>query len=394
MDDQEVAGEVELLDQCEFVFELRPGPRRQRVSIARAGSFPGELAQPRGLGFATGDGEDREAVAEIFECEGAAFGDFACLADPFRAVGEAASDLAAFLEVALAVGENTAPGHFERGLVSQAGEGVEQGAVGGTRTAHVARRHDLDSERFCEGGRAASRARRRSLERAGDGDAQVIASEDAQATVEEGPVERGFVRRECEQAVCVFFDLLPGREGVLLGTSRVCEGDQTSEVPPAPGRLDQQANSTLEVAFERKLGSCDPAHADGARCGVEARATRIRRRDRPARWRDIRALPRAGRDPRGSRRLRGTKRRCAHRVRHSRARGLRWSGVGPWRGARAPGWAWGWGRERGVAWNPLSLSRYGPITFVLSSPPVKRFGAGASCAGRRGLGAPGVCFAA
>ena len=75
-DDQEVAGEVELLDEPELAGELLAHARRHgAVSPARAGLD--ELPEVGDLGPAVGDRVVGEAIAQILEREAAARGDLA-----------------------------------------------------------------------------------------------------------------------------------------------------------------------------------------------------------------------------------------------------------------------------------------------------------------------------
>ncbi len=63
-DDQEVAGELELLDQIELARHLRAGAIVKRtIAVARADL--GDLAQERDLGLAVGDRIFRKAIAEV-----------------------------------------------------------------------------------------------------------------------------------------------------------------------------------------------------------------------------------------------------------------------------------------------------------------------------------------
>ena len=63
-DDQEVAGELEPLDQIELARHLRAGAIVKRaIAIARADL--GDLAQERDLGLAVGDRVFRKAIAEV-----------------------------------------------------------------------------------------------------------------------------------------------------------------------------------------------------------------------------------------------------------------------------------------------------------------------------------------
>ena len=138
MHDQEVAGQIELLDQGELVLELRAHARRERVAVALARTQVGELVKKGGLALARWNRELGKAVAEIAEPEGAAFSHAAGRADPFGMIGEARRHFFAPLEGSLAVGEQQTPGGVESRLLAQTREGVEQRTVGRLCTADIA----------------------------------------------------------------------------------------------------------------------------------------------------------------------------------------------------------------------------------------------------------------
>ncbi len=74
--DQEVAGEVELLDHAQLVLELAVRAFGKRMAVAHARAVEGETAQQRRLRLAVFGGEGGEAVAEVAHAEGAALGDW------------------------------------------------------------------------------------------------------------------------------------------------------------------------------------------------------------------------------------------------------------------------------------------------------------------------------
>jgi hypothetical protein len=102
-DDEEISGEVELLDEMEFAFDLAAGAllqvlimeavlwdavARKRDAITPAGAFVGALAQKRHHGLAFGHGITRKFVAQIAKLEFEAGGKFGGVGDGFRQVGE------------------------------------------------------------------------------------------------------------------------------------------------------------------------------------------------------------------------------------------------------------------------------------------------------------------
>ena len=92
VDDQEVAVEVEFLDEGEFVFELGADPGWQGGTITPAGSPPGEGAKVPRLTFTRRQGVFGKAVVEVVQFEPTALGDGSRGGQPFRAVGEAPGD--------------------------------------------------------------------------------------------------------------------------------------------------------------------------------------------------------------------------------------------------------------------------------------------------------------
>ncbi len=148
VDDQEVAGESQLLDHAQLVLELAARARGHGIAIALARAVLGEPAQPAHLRLAARHRELGEAVAEIRQAEGAALGDLARGAQPGRTVREARGGCGGRVQVALGVAREPAAGAVERGLRAQAGERVEEGAIRGGGEAHVARRDDRDARCF------------------------------------------------------------------------------------------------------------------------------------------------------------------------------------------------------------------------------------------------------
>ena len=65
MDDEEVAGQVELLDDGQLVLDLAPHSGRERRSVALARAAPRELAQAAGLGLARRERILGEVIAEV-----------------------------------------------------------------------------------------------------------------------------------------------------------------------------------------------------------------------------------------------------------------------------------------------------------------------------------------
>ena len=88
MDNEAVAGQIELLDERELVLELRAYTRREWRAVAGTASAPGQVSEIGGLGFAGGDGVVGEAITEVLQAERATLGDLARRANPFGPIGE------------------------------------------------------------------------------------------------------------------------------------------------------------------------------------------------------------------------------------------------------------------------------------------------------------------
>ncbi len=82
LDDQEIAGEIELLDHVELVGELLLGAEGGACAIAFAGTEARELAEAAHLGLARSERVLGKAVVEVLERELTAFGDRPGREDP------------------------------------------------------------------------------------------------------------------------------------------------------------------------------------------------------------------------------------------------------------------------------------------------------------------------
>ena len=150
-DDQEVAGEIELLDQIQLALDL---PRVARssirpVALARAGLR--DLAQERRHRLARRHRVFRKAVAEIGHRVVEPLGQLAGGGERLRQIGEQPRHLRRRLEIALGVAGQPPPRLRQRGLVADAGEDVVERAIGrlgeadavGGEDRHVERRREI-----------------------------------------------------------------------------------------------------------------------------------------------------------------------------------------------------------------------------------------------------------
>ena len=145
-DDEEVAGEIELLDQIELARDLRAGAVVIRpVAIARAGL--GDVAEERHLGFAGRHRIRRKAVAEIRHRVFEPLGQRQRSGQRVGAIGKQLRHHLGRLEIALGVARQPAAGRIERRLVVDAGEHVEERSILGRGKADAVGGHDRDAKR-------------------------------------------------------------------------------------------------------------------------------------------------------------------------------------------------------------------------------------------------------
>ena len=148
-DDQEVAGEIEPLDQIELAHHLRAGALVKRpVAVARADL--GDLAQERRLGLAVGDRIFREAITEVVHAELQPIGQFARGVHRGGAIREQPRHLRRRLEVALGVGGQAPAGSPQREVFANRGQHVEQRPLFGRGKADAAGGHQRHAKRLGE----------------------------------------------------------------------------------------------------------------------------------------------------------------------------------------------------------------------------------------------------
>ncbi len=145
-DDEEVAGELELLDEIELTRDLRARPVVVRtVALARADL--GDLPEERRLRLALGHGIVGKAVAEIRERELQAVGQLARPGDGIRPIGEERRHLGRRLQVALRVGREAPAGAGQIGVMADARQHVEERPRRRMGEADPAGRHHRQVER-------------------------------------------------------------------------------------------------------------------------------------------------------------------------------------------------------------------------------------------------------
>ena len=248
-DDQEVAGQIELLDQIELARDLGPGAIVVRpVALARADV--GDLAQERRLRLPRRHRIVGEAVAEIGHRVVEPIGQLARRRDRVRQIGEELRHLRRRLQVALGVARQALPGAMDVGLVADAGEDVEQRPIlrrgeadaVGREQRHVIRRGQRD-ERLVVGLLVA-------LQVPLQLDVEAIAAEHADQAIEQPADAVPRVRRRARrgrparQAAGRAVEILEaeraaGRRDLALRRARLHPRDQAAQVAIAVARRDQ-----------------------------------------------------------------------------------------------------------------------------------------------------------
>ena len=144
-DDQEIAGQLELFDQRQLALDLPPRALVIRL-VAAARAFVHARAQKAGHGFALGHGIARKFVAQTVEREFQARGDFECSVERLGQVGEQARHFRRSFDVAFGIAFEQAAGGGERHMVADAGEHVQQLALGGRRVSGAVGGYQRDAQ--------------------------------------------------------------------------------------------------------------------------------------------------------------------------------------------------------------------------------------------------------
>src|SRR5262249_40039267 len=145
-DDQEVAGEVELLDEVELLRELRLRLGRQRTE-ARARALPGDVAEVRDRRLARRERVVGELVTEVRQREVEPLRQRDAAAERRREIAEEPLHLGRALDVPLAAGMEATPRFVEDRVRADAGEGVEELLPFRMGVAHAVRRDDRQAQR-------------------------------------------------------------------------------------------------------------------------------------------------------------------------------------------------------------------------------------------------------
>ena len=144
-DDEEVAGELELLDEIQLAGDL--GARAIVVgAIAMARPQLGDLPEKGDLGLTRRHGIAGKPVAEILHRELQAIRQIQRGVQGVGQVGEEPCHLDGRLEIALGIEREPTPGLPERHVLANRGEHVEERPLFGRGEPHAAGGHDRDAE--------------------------------------------------------------------------------------------------------------------------------------------------------------------------------------------------------------------------------------------------------
>ena len=131
--DEEVARQIELLDELQFALDLAlralPQLALPRAQIAVACAFHGARPQKRVHGFALRHGIARKLVAKIVQREFQTRRQLQGVRDGFGQIGEKLQHLLRRFDIALAVTRQQASRGIERAMVANAGEDIENLAL-------------------------------------------------------------------------------------------------------------------------------------------------------------------------------------------------------------------------------------------------------------------------
>ncbi len=145
-DDEEVAGEIEALDEIELARNLRAGPIVIRT-IALARAQVGQLAEKRAVRLARRHRIVGKAIAEIGHRVVEPLAEHLCRGERRGQIAKQPRHLFWRFQIALGVARELLPRLRERGLVMDAGEHVEQRPLGRIGEAHAVGRDDRHMER-------------------------------------------------------------------------------------------------------------------------------------------------------------------------------------------------------------------------------------------------------
>ena len=143
--DEEVAGQFQLLNHRQFAFHLQACPL-VIGPVAAARAFVGKLAQQAHLRLALGNRVAGELVPEVGQREIQALGDFARVGDGFGKIGEQPRHFGRRFDVALAVTFQQPARGGQRNFIADAGENIQQFALRGDGVGGIIGGHQRDAQ--------------------------------------------------------------------------------------------------------------------------------------------------------------------------------------------------------------------------------------------------------
>ena len=146
-DDEEVAGEIELLDQIELAGDLRARLVAVRT-VALARPHLGDLAQERDLRPAVGHRVLRKAVAQVGHRVFEPLGERRGARQRIRTIGKQLRHRLGRLQIPLRIPRQQPSRRIERRLVAHARQHVEQRTVGRLGESHTVGGNDRDAKRL------------------------------------------------------------------------------------------------------------------------------------------------------------------------------------------------------------------------------------------------------
>ena len=238
-DDQEVAGEIELLDEIELAGNLCArlvviGP----IPIARA--HLRHVAEERGGGFARRHGIDRESISQIRHRVLEPLGQRRRSRERFGTIGKQLRHHLGRLEVALGISCQPSSRGIERRVVPHAGEHVEERTLGRRGAPHVVGGDDRHAKRARQLGQRRVLTFLVAQEMALQLDAHVAATEETDQPIEQSTdavmprIEHGPARERHEpggEAV----ELLERERPFSLWRAQLHAGHEAAEILVALG---------------------------------------------------------------------------------------------------------------------------------------------------------------
>ena len=242
-DDQEVALELELLDEGQLALHLAPRALVIRpVAVARAQVR--HRAQERGVGLARRQRVVGELVGQVVQGEAQPVGQRFRVAEEDGPVAKRAAICFGDFRWRSAFSASSRPGVGQRALLADAGEDVEQRAARGARVAHAIRRDRVETARVGEIEQGLVRGLLRPAAMALHVDDDLAGPEGFEQSRQPSRCRAACPahprRRERRAPRPSPGSAWPARASLALGHAALGRRDQPAEVPIADAALDEQ----------------------------------------------------------------------------------------------------------------------------------------------------------